>query len=87
MNNEQLALEINKLKDELSKIKSFIEFPKETEDAIKARIFSAGKTPTSYLQTLNLTGNAQSIQVLSTPDIWVELNTPLGRFKILGYKS
>lgn len=87
MNNEQLTQEIQRLSQELAELKSVIDFPNDTEIAVKNRIFSPAKTPSSYLQTLNLTGNAQSIQVLATPDIWVELNTPQGRFKILGYKS
>lgn len=87
MNNELIIAEINRLSNEIDSLKSTINFPIDTEIAVKSRIFSPAVTPTSYLQTLNLTGNAQSIQVPATPDIWVRLNTPVGIFKIAGYKS
>ena len=87
MNNEQLIQAITELSQEVDRLKSLIDFPPEIENAIKTRIFSAASTPTGYLQTLNLTGNSQSIDVPASPDQWIELNTNVGIIRIGGYKS
>lgn len=87
MSNEQIIQSIKELSLEIDRLKSLIDFPQEIDGAIKSRIFSPAQTPTGYLQTLNLTGNAQSIQVPANPDQWVELNTNIGIIRIGGYKS
>lgn len=87
MNNEQIIQSIIRLSQEIERLKSLIDFPPEIESVIKSRIFSVASTPTGYLQTLNLSGNAQSIQVPANPDQWVEINTNIGIIRIGGYKS
>lgn len=87
MNNEQITQAIIQLSQEIEKLKTLLEFPQEIIGDIKGKIFSTASTPTGYLQTLNLTGNAQSIQVPANPDQWVELNTNIGIIRIGGYKS
>lgn len=85
MNNEQLTQEVNRLANEIEILKSFIS--NTFESSVKEFLFAPSATPSGYLQTLNLTGNSQSIQVPASPDQWVQLKTNIWIIRIGGYKS
>lgn len=90
MNPQDLLARIEKLEREIAQLRSVTSIPRDIETAFKARLkglYAASNQIGTYTEanlkrTINLTGNAQSIEVLEYPAGYIPVSFQGSTYKV-----